>query len=139
MTTNVAIIQQAYQIIGVVGESQTVSAEQGQTGLDTLNELMASLSTEDIDIGYFKQESTTDDCPIPEWAERGIVSKLAQELLAVYPSAQVIPKIMDDDTNGFAVIRRMCMNRKLVDQDTRYLGLGDGNYRWRRFDIINDG
>jgi len=139
VTTNVAIIQQAYQIIGVVGESQTVSAEQGQTGLDTLNELMASLSTEDIDIGYFKQESTTDDCPIPEWAERGIVSKLAQELLAVYPSAQVIPKIMDDDTNGFAVIRRMCMNRKLVDQDTRYLGLGDGNYRWRRFDIINDG
>ena len=139
MTTNVAIIQQAYQIIGVVGESQTVSAEQGQTGLDTLNELMASLSTEDIDIGYFKQESTTDDCPIPEWAERGIVSKLAQELLAVYPSAQVIPKIMDDDTNGFAVIRRMCMNRKLVDQDTRYLGLGAGNYRWRRFDIINDG
>ena len=139
MTTNVSIIQQAYQIIGVVGESQTVSAEQGQTGLDTLNELMASLSTEDIDIGYFKQESTTDDCPIPEWAERGIVSKLAQELLAVYPSAQVIPKIMDDDTNGFAVIRRMCMNRKLVDQDTRYLGLGDGNYRWRRFDIINDG
>jgi hypothetical protein len=140
MTTNVSIIQSAYQIIGVVAESQSVSAEQGQIGLDTLNQLMASLSTEDIDIGYFTQDSTTDDCPIPEWAERGIISKLAQELLAIYPSAQVIPRITDDETNGYAVIRRMCMNQKLQGQDTSYLGLGGGNYWWARKGYsINDG
>jgi hypothetical protein len=136
VTTNVQIIQSAYQVIGVVGESQTVSAEQGQVGLDTLNQLMSSLSTEDIDIGYFKQDSTTDDCPIPEWAERGIISKLAQELLAIYPSAQVIPRINDDNTNGFAVIQRMCLNQKLRPLDTTYLGLGAGNFV-NRFTIIN--
>ncbi len=140
MTTNVQIINAAYQMIGVVAESQAVSAEQGQIGLDTLNQLMSSLSTEDIDVGYFKQDSTTDDCPIPEWAERGIISKLAQELLAVYPSAQVIPRVTDDDTNGFAVIQRMCMNRKLVSQDTSNLGLGAGNMNgWTRtrFSILD--
>lgn len=136
MTTNVEIISGAYQVIGVIPESGSVSAEQGQIGLDTLNQLMSSLSAEDLDIGYFKQESTTDDCPIPEWAERGVISMLAQELLAIYPSAQVIPRIMDDESNGVAVIRRMCLNQKLVEQDRSYLGLGAGWYR-NRYDINN--
>jgi hypothetical protein len=101
---------------------------------------MASLSTEDIDIGYFTQDSTTDDCPIPEWAERGVISLLAQELLAIYPSAQVIPRVTDDDSNGVNVIRRMCLNQKLTGQDTSYLGLGGGNYWWARKGYsINDG
>ncbi len=138
--TNVELIAGSYRMIGVIAESQTVSPEQGQIGLDTLNQLMSSLSTEDIDVGYFKQDSTTDDCPIPEWAERGIMSLLAQELLAVYPSAQVIPRVTDDDSNGVNVIRRMCMNRKLVSQDTSNLGLGAGNMNgWTRtrFSILD--
>lgn len=132
--TNVEIIESAYQTIGVVGESQTVSAEQGAIGLDTLNQMMNALAVSDIVIGYFTQTSTTDNCPIPDWSEQGVISLLAQQLLTIYPSAKAAPGLMDDATNGVGTIKRVCLLQKLNPLDTRYLGVGAGHYG-RGFDI----
>lgn len=134
MTTNVSIIESSLRLIGVVGESQSASAEQGATALLVLNQLMESLVVEDVNLGYFAQTSTTATCPIPAWAERGIISRLAKALLAIYPTAVLSPDLMDDAQNGFAVIQRICFNQKNVALDASHLGLGEG-YR-RRFNII---
>lgn len=126
MTTNVDLLTAAFRLISVVGESQTLSAEQGATGLTRLNQLMEAVAVEEINLGYFAQTSTTDTCPIPAWAERGVIAKMAKDLLALYPSAQLAGEFLDDSTNGWAVIQRMCMNQKLNPQSTLYLGLGAG-------------
>jgi hypothetical protein len=135
MTTNVEIIEGAYRTIGVVGESQSVSAEQGAVGLSTLNQLMSAKAVEDwAPLGYFTQTSTTDTCPIPDWAEMGVISALAQQLLTLYPSAQAAPGLSDDSTNGIATINRICLHAKLDSLDTRYLGYGSGGLR--RWNIV---
>lgn len=135
--TNVEIIESAYRTIGVVGESQSVSAEQGASALDTLNQMMNAWAVEDIQLGYFTQTSTTDTCPIPEWSEQGVISALAQQLLTLYPSAQAAPGLMDDATNGIGTLKRICLNQKLNPLDTRYLGVGDGQrYRYGRYNIL---
>lgn len=133
--TNVELLTNAHRLIGVVGESQTLSAEQGATSLTRLNQLMESLAVEEINIGYFAQTSTTDTCPIPAWAERGVTSRMGKDLLSIYPSAQLAPEFLDDATNGWAVIQRICMNQKLNPQSTIYLGLGSG---WAPNQTINN-
>jgi hypothetical protein len=135
--TNVDIIESAYKLLGVVGESQSVSAEQGATGLDTLNQLMNAWAVEDIQLGYFTQTSTTDTCPIPDWAEMGVISALAQQLFTVYPSVQINPGLNDDNGNGIGVIKRICLNNKLNGVDMRHLGYGDGHLGPNRFNILN--
>lgn len=126
MTTNVQLIEGSLRDIGVIAEGQTVSAEQGSVALTRLNQLMESYAAEDIVLGYFAQTSTTDTLPLPAWAERGIRSKLALDLLTIYPSGQSSPMLTDDELNGFGVIRRICMVAKLQPADMRHLGRGEG-------------
>jgi hypothetical protein len=131
--TNNEVIQSAYQLLGVIGESQSVSAEQGAIGLSTLNQLMTAWSAEDIVLGYFPQTSTTDTCPIPDWAEMGVISALAQQLFTQYPAAKVNPGLNDDAGNGIGVIRRICLLQKMKPVKTNHLGYGSG--RKYKFDI----
>lgn len=126
MTTNADLLTNAYRLIGVVAESQSMSAEQGATALTRMNQFMESLAVEDINLGYFAQTSTTDTCPIPAWAERGVTSKMAKDLLALYPSAQLSQEFLDDNTNGWDVVQRVCLLQKLNPLDTRFLGYGAG-------------
>ena len=134
--TNVEIIESAYRTIGVIGQSESADAELGSEGLDTLNQLMNSKTVEDWSpLGFFTQTSTTDICPIPDWAEMGVISALAQQLLTLYPSAQAAPGLTDDNGNGIGTINRICLNMKLDPLDTRYLGYGAGSRRGR-FNIL---
>lgn len=136
MTTNVQLIEGSLRDIGVIAEGQTVSAEQGSVALTRLNQLMESYAAEDLNVGYFAQTSTTDTLPLPAWAERGIRSKLALDLLTIYPSGQSSPMLTDDELNGFGVIRRICMVAKLKPANMTHLGLGEA--RSLRTSILYD-
>jgi hypothetical protein len=133
--TNAKLIEGALRDISVLGETDTASAEQGAIGLERLNQLMASLAAEDIEIGYFAQTTSalTDACPIPAWAERGIRSRLARELLTAYPGGSLSEAMLDDEQNGFSTIRRICVQQRLRPLDYSALGAGSG-----RYDITTD-
>ncbi len=126
MTTIVDFLTVAHRLIGVVGESQSLSAEQGATSLMRLNQLMESLAVDSIDVGYTPQSKTTDDLPMPLWAERGIGAKLAKDLLSIYPSAQPPSDVMNDDLNGFNALKRLLIVQKLDPVSTLHLGAGAG-------------
>jgi hypothetical protein len=128
--TNAALIEGALRDIGVIAETQPASPEQGATGIERLNQLMVSQAVAGIEIGYFAQRvaDLTTACPIPPWAERGVRSWLALELLTVYPSTMVSPILQDDERNGIAIIRRVCVLQKLRPLDATILGAPGGRY-----------
>jgi hypothetical protein len=126
MTTNVQIIEDSLRMLGVIAETQAASAEQGTNALRKLNGIMEAWAVENIELGYFAQTSTADTCPIPSWAERGVASKLANALLADYPSALIAPDMTDDEKNGIGTIRRIVHYQNREPLDMTHLGCGEG-------------
>jgi hypothetical protein len=51
--------------LGVISEIETPSAEQGQDAVTKLNDLMASLAEDGIDLGYNPKATTADSIVLP--------------------------------------------------------------------------
>ena len=119
--TNVQLIGDALREINVISEIDTPSAEQGQHGLRKLNQMIAVWQVDGVKIGYFEQTSTTDTCPIPDWAEKGITAKLAIDLAPTY-GATISPELLAKADEGWATILRVSSNLKLQGLDASHLG-----------------
>lgn len=128
MTTNVTLIGDALKLLGVNGETQTASAEQGALGLRVLNRMLELWPEDGIQLGWFEQSLTTDDAPIPKWSEQGVVSKLAQALRPYYPASTLEPWVLDDSMNGFGTILRKCLVEKLKPANMDHLPFGSGSF-----------
>lgn len=126
--TNAQVIEDALRLIGVVAEGQTVSAEQAAPALRYLNQMLERWTEDGIELGYFAQSVTTDACPIPAWAEQGVTSKLAQRLMADYPSSQPHPWVLNDSENGYGTLARKCMVESLTPANMDHMPLGNS---WR--------
>lgn len=127
MATNNALITDALRLLGVIGETESPSGEQGAHALGRLNRMMEQWTENDISLGWFEQSVTTDDAPIPKWAELGVVSKLAQNLHATYPSASLAPWVHDDSQNGYGTIARRCMLDRMKPASLAHLPQGEGS------------
>ena len=66
--SNSQLITEALALIGVLQETETLSAEQGAHGLRKLNALMADWEQDGVDLQYFEQTTLADDTPIPDHA-----------------------------------------------------------------------
>jgi hypothetical protein len=128
MATNLAIITDALRLLGVIAENETPSAEQGQHALDRMTRMLESWVEDGVDLGWFEQSSTADTAQVPKWAERGVISKLAQDLQATYPSARLQPWVRDDQQNGYGVILRRTVLQQLKGADMSHMPVGTGNY-----------
>lgn len=132
--TNAEVIEAALKDAGVVAETQSATAEQGAIGLSRLNRMLVDWNVVGHDFGFFAQNDTGDTCPIPTWAERGVISKLAQALLIVYPSSTPVPWLFDDSQNGYGTILRQFALQNLQPLDMSHLGSPGGN----RYNITTD-
>lgn len=128
MSTNIAIITDALRLLGVIAETESPSAEQGAHALGRLNRMLEQWTENDIELGWFEQTATTDDAPLPKWAERGVISKLAQDLQATYPSSSLHPSVHDDGQNGYGTIARRRMLDKLKGANMDHMPVGEGFY-----------
>lgn len=128
MSTNLEIITDALRLLGVIAETETPSAEQGQHAMGRLARMLESWTEEGVDLGWYEQSATTDAISIPKWAERGVISKLAQDLQAVYPSAQLQPWVFDDGQNGYGVILNRVVLAKLKGADMSHMPAGTGRF-----------
>jgi hypothetical protein len=79
--SNLAIINDALSLIGVVSEGQDASAEQGEHALRSLNDMLAAW---DVDIGYFPQVSTAEDFPCDAKYSEAVKYALAVRLAPHY-------------------------------------------------------
>jgi hypothetical protein len=129
MTTNISLIQDSLRLLGVISEIESPSAEQGSHALGRLNRLMEDIREVGVELGWFEQSSTTATAPIPKWAERGIISKLTQDLYATYPSGNLVNWVLDDNQNGYGTILRKALLAKNKQVDMRHMPAGEGRYR----------
>lgn len=77
-------IKDALRLIGVIGETETPSAEQGAFGVSKLNDLMAELEECGIELGYAPVSATTDTVTLPAGHRAGIKAQLAVEMASNY-------------------------------------------------------
>lgn len=134
--TNNQVIARALREINVINEVQSPTAEQGTQALDKLNSMMEAWKEDSLDVGYFEQTTTTDTCPIPDYAEGAVIMALALECAPQYGtslSGEALGKL----NYYMKLLRRKIINEKLDNADMSHLPAGAG--RWHgRWDIVSD-
>ena len=136
MTTNLTIIEDSLREINVISEIDSASAEQGSFCLRRLNQMMEVWRENGIEIGWFAQSTTTDDIPIPDWAELGVTSALAIAVAPTY-SASISPELAAIADISAGMILRKSLAEKLTGADMSHLPVGSGNYGGKR-SILTD-
>lgn len=129
------LIQDAHGLLGVLSESEAMSAEQGALGLRVLNELMADWQQDGVDLQYYEQSSLAEDAPIPDHAALAVKYYLAMAL-APYYERQVSPEFVALGNRYYARLVRDAMVSELRPADMSHLHRGSGV---DRFDDIDFG
>lgn len=106
------IVTDALRNIGVISEVETPSAEQGSDGVRKLNELMASLEEDGIDLGWVPIEDTADTVVLPAGEVRSIKALLASNMASIYGS-EIPQPVASIAGYGYA---RMLRNALLMSQ-----------------------
>lgn len=129
--SNVDLIRDALGLLGVLRETQTPSAEQGEHGLRVLNEMLADWESDGVDIGYVPATSLADILPVDD----GVVSVVKHNLahmLAPYYARQTPDVVLERAITGYNRLRRDAVKAQLAPADMTHLPLGERNH-W--FDI----
>lgn len=127
MSTNTQIITDAMRLFGALAEGETPSAEQSSDALRKLNQMMSTWEVDSIVLGYHAQTDATATCPIPDWAEEGVMGQLAIKLAPEYGKT-LTPEAAKVATDGFELILRRCISLGMKGADMSHLGAGGGWY-----------
>lgn len=134
-TSNSQLISDALGLLGVVQESETMSAEQGAHGLRTLNQVMADWEQDGVNLQYYTQSTLADDVPIPDHALLAAKYYLAIALAPFY-AARVPPEFMTLADKYYSRLRRDAVKANVRPTDLTRLPAGSG---WGRiWDISSD-
>lgn len=135
MTTNLVIIEDALRDINVISEIDTASAEQGAYALRKLNQLMEVWKEQDVDFGWFAQDSTAATIPVPDWAELGVTAALSIAIAPKY-GATVSQELIVIAKTAIGMIKRKSISEKLDNTDMDHLPIGSGHYYGYRQNIL---
>jgi hypothetical protein len=113
--TNSDFITSVLRLLGVLNEVDTASPEQGSQGLEALNELMAYLEQDGIDLQYYEQDSLTADLPIPRHARPAIKYRLAIAIAPEYGAKATQEMIATADEYYSSLLRQSVLynNREM--------------------------
>lgn len=132
MPTNTEIITDALQAGAIIADGQTASASELADGLTALNRMMQVWTQDDMDVGFFPQDTASDTCPIPTWAEEAVQDNLTVRLCKVF-RVPVSPEVAVRASEGVSFVAKMVINEKLEGANMNHMPLG-GNLRG---DILN--
>lgn len=124
MSTNQNIIDRALYDLGMLDAGESANATDSADALNDLNVMMAANEQQDWNLNWFPQDDLTETCPIPRWAEKGVVGNLAIECggtFNIIPTAQTVKKAQD----GERIILNTCINAKLEGADMSHLAQGE--------------
>ena len=125
MSTNQQIVDRAAYELGYIEYGKNLDATDGADAMADLNAMMAEWRVSDKDLNWFSQDTLSETCPIPDWAERGVISNLAVSLGAVFNVA-VSNETAIKASNGSNVIARTLINHNLEQADMSHLPQGEG-------------
>jgi hypothetical protein len=124
MATNNEVISDPLKELNVIAETQSPSPEQGAYCLRKLNEMIeAWAETDGIELGYFAQTLTTDNCPVPDWALRAVKACLAPKIASHY-GASVSPELAVEIDQAYSALLRKVMSDSLRPADMSHMPAG---------------
>lgn len=124
-------------MITVLDADESASIDDARLGLTELNDLMANLSGEGIDLGFPPQDSLSDDFPLDETTEARIKPVLAMALMSFYPSAKPIDTLPTRFENAMNGLRRDAALANMEEATMTHVPLGEGYSRGAS--ILTDG
>lgn len=134
--TNLEIITSALRMLSVLDANGTASAEDGALGLEQLNDFMALLTGDGIDLGFPPQDDLLDDFPLDDLTAAQVKPLLALHLHAFFPSSVVPDFLPIRAETAMNQLRRASVIANIEEADLRHMPLGENNRV--RSDIIND-
>lgn len=123
------LIQDALGLLGVLQETEVMSAEQGAHGLRALNELMADWQQDGIDLQYYFQSSLADDAPIPDHAALAVKYYLAMALAPFYEK-RVSPEFIALGSRYYARLVRDAVVSAMRPADMSHMARGSSRSRF---------
>lgn len=82
--TVLQIVTEAFQLAGIVDETQSPSAEQGVNGLTVLNDMLANEAADGLRIGWYPQTALSNTAPLRDSDIYGVKLMLAIALAPRY-------------------------------------------------------
>lgn len=127
------IVTDSLRRIGVIGQTKTPSAEQGANAVTRLNNLMALLATNGVDLGYNPKASTADTIVLPLGVIHGITAQLSESLAEDYGVTPIPAAVVRDAEES----RNMLVRNALIDSfgNTNLSGLPRGQGTGGVYDI----
>lgn len=128
MTTNSEVIRDALGLLGVLAETEALSAEQADHGLRILNDMMADWEIDGIETEYYPQDDINAEFPADDIA--CVKYNLAVDLAPHY-SARIAEAV--------AVKASVYYQRKVRDSvrdanreiDVTHMPMGTGHWVWK--------
>lgn len=118
------IVTGSLRAIGIIGETQDPSAEQGASAVTALNDLMASLEEDEIDLGWNPKDTTGDTAALPLGHVETIKALLAVKLASDY-GVDVPAVVALNASSGYKRLLRQGIQAAM--QKTRLTNLPRGN------------
>ena len=123
MSTNQQVVDRAAMELGMIEYGAALDATDGADAMRDMNNMMAGWRVSDRDLNWFPQDTLSEVCPLPDWAEGAVISNLAVSLGAVFNisiSAETAKKAHD----GLNLVTRTLINSNLKSADMRHLPQG---------------
>jgi hypothetical protein len=124
------LITNAYRLRNVIDTTQAPDAEQGTTAVTLLNQMMAELLADSVDLQYvpITYAQVGDDLTIPVYAEGGITAALAMRLRAAAP---ISLELEAQASGGMSTILRKAIANSLQPPSMQHVPQGEGTRRNR--------
>jgi hypothetical protein len=120
------VVTDALRNIGVLGVTDTPDAEQGADGVRKLNELMASLAEDGIDLGYAPSSSTADTIVLPLGQVSTIKALLSLRMAPIY-GAEIPVAVAESASSGYNRLLSQALNLAMEPMKLR-MAKGAGQY-----------
>lgn len=120
------IVTGSLRMIGVIGETQTPSAEQGQASVDRLNDLMHQWAEKGVELGWNTKSTTADTVVLPLGFVGGIKAQLA-ELLANDYGVDLPPVVARDAEDSRTMLNRQALQMSFGRPNLYSMPMGESN------------
>jgi hypothetical protein len=136
MALNSEVLNDAAREINVLSEVESASAEQGARWLRKLNDMMAVWYDDGFDVGYFPQDSATDDFPVS--AQYLLPVKLGLAVnIAAGEGATVSTELAASFRAAYDAALRSILNAKLKGANNDHMPIGEA-WRGVSYNIVSD-
>lgn len=122
------LIERALGVIQVRASEQPITAAEMNTGVEYLNDMMASWDSISRSFGYTKVTNPDDETNIPDWANRAVIFNLGVEMAPEYGKTvdQILYKRAEDSLR----ILRNRINPGVEMLYPNILPIGEANKCW---------